>query len=293
MKMMEEAKMEKPNMKWKIVADSSCDLLKLENSIPGVGYSIVPFKIRVGEREFIDDSNLDVGEMMLAAHEHNEASSSACPSPGEWMEEFIKADQIIAITISSALSGSYNSAQTAKNMVLDRYPDKKIYIIDSLSAGPGLVLVVQKIQQLIGQGMDFESVVQGAQAYSDSTQVFFALSSFENLVKNGRMNRFMGFIAGKMSMWAIGCDSAEGKIEMLHKTRGQKRAATFIVKEMERRGFKGGPVAIDHCSNEELAQWLRELLKEKWENVNVMILPTRGVCSYYAEENGIIIGFSR
>lgn len=279
-------------MKWNIVADSSCDLLKIENLAPETNYSIVPFKILVGDEEFVDNEEVDLPKLRQAIKEFTEATGSACPSPGEWMNEFLKADNVIAVTISSQLSGSYSSAQIAKDMVLEQYPDKKIHIIDSRSAGSGLILIVEKINELIKSEMDFDTLVKEIDEYASKTQVLFTLTSFENLVKNGRMNRFVGFLAGKLNMWVIGRGSEEGKIEMLHKTRGKNKLLPYVIEELERRGILPGQVVIGHVENEDTALELGRLIEQTWEDIKVKILPLRGLCGYYAEENGMIIGYN-
>lgn len=278
-------------MKWNIVADSSCDLLEMENLSSDTNYAVVPFKIQVGENEFIDDQDLDLPKLRQAIKDYSEATGSACPSPGEWMNEFLKADHVIAVTISSQLSGSYRSALIAKEMVLEQYPNKKIHVVDSLSAGTGLVLIVEKINELINKQLEFDQIVEIIEEYTSRTKVLFTFTSFENLVKNGRMSRFVGFLAGKLNMWVVGIGT-EGKIDMLHKTRGKNKLMSFVVEEMERRGVMNGQVIIGHVENEETATQLGELIEQTWEDIKVKILPLRGLCGYYAEDNGMIIGFN-
>ena len=122
-------------MSWIIVSDSSCELRSLENPAPDLSFATVPLKIRVGDREFVDNSALDVDAMIDAMHNYNGASTTACPSPEEWAEKFMQADNVLAITISSNLSGSYNSAMVAREMVLESHPEKRIHVLDSLSTG--------------------------------------------------------------------------------------------------------------------------------------------------------------
>ena len=113
-------------MAWMIVSDSSCDIRELRPLSPGVQFSLVPFKVRIGQREYVDLATLNIPQMMQAMTDYNGASTTACPSPEEWAERFLQADQVIALTISSNLSGSYNAAVAARAMVLEEYPDKQI-----------------------------------------------------------------------------------------------------------------------------------------------------------------------
>lgn len=125
-------------MAWMIVSDSSCDIRELTPLAPGVQFALVPFKIRIGQREYVDLPTLNVPQMMQAMTDYNGASTSACPSPEEWAACFLQADQILAITISSNLSGSYNAAVAARQMVLEEHPDKQIFILDTLSCSGAL-----------------------------------------------------------------------------------------------------------------------------------------------------------
>ena len=125
-------------MSWMIVSDTSCEIRELEDLCAGVQFGLVPFKIRVGEREFVDLPTLSVRQMLKTMTDYKGGSSTACPSPEEWAEQFLKADNVIAITISHNLSGSYNAAQSAREMVLDEYPDKNIFILDTLSCAGAL-----------------------------------------------------------------------------------------------------------------------------------------------------------
>ena len=112
-------------MAWMIVSDSSCEIRELKNPAPGVQFALVPFKIRVGEREYVDLATLNTQQMLQAMTDYNGASTTACPSPEEWAEYFLQADNVFALTISSNLSGSYNAAMAAREMVLEEHPEKK------------------------------------------------------------------------------------------------------------------------------------------------------------------------
>ena len=146
-------------MKWCIVTDSSCDLI-VDRQLPeDVIVREVPFIINVGDRDFVDTPDLDVPEMLQAMEDCTEASRTSCPSPDTWYQIFKEADNIIAITISANLSGSYNSAITAREMALQKHPEKNIYVLNSRSAGSALAMYVQKTMELIRSGCDFEAVV--------------------------------------------------------------------------------------------------------------------------------------
>ncbi len=278
-------------MKWNIITDSSCDLLPKSLPEKELQISSVPFTISVGNRDFVDDERLDTAAMLEAMEKYPKACSTACPSPQGWIEQFEKADQSIAVTISSKLSGSFNSAMIAKKMTLEKYPDKKIAVVDSGSTGPELALGVEEIARRIENGVDFESVIAYAADFFKKTKIMFALSSFDNLIKSGRMSKLTGFIARTLGMWGIGQGSDRGTIEMKAKARGTAKAVAMLIEDMKRRGFHGGRVAISHCCNLPLAQRLEKKIQELWSNSEVSILPARGLCSYYAERGGLIVSY--
>lgn len=278
-------------MKWNIIADSSIDLFELEVAYENIEFSTVPFSIGVGEKEYLDDSSLDIGTLMSAMKECKTASRTACPSTGSWYEQFKKDGNVIAITITSNLSGSYNSACIARNMVLEEQPDKQIAVIDSLSTGPEMVLILRKICELISANKDFESVIKGTQEHMKNTHVTFALSSFDNLVKNGRMNRVTGFIANKFGFLGVGIASEHGTIEVKGVTRGRRKATDAIINDMRLRGAYIKEVVISHCHNIEFAEQVKTAILNVWNDATVTIIPTRGLCSYYAEQGGLLIGF--
>lgn len=278
-------------MKWNIITDSSCDFRSANNQNEEVQISNVPFTISVGNRDFVDNDHLDTQVMLHAMEHEKSASRTSCPSPNEWLKQFEKADYGIAITISSQLSGSMNSAMAAKEMALEKNPQKKIAVLDSRSTGPELVLCVEEIERLIKDGADFDDIVSHAAYFLKKTKIMFALSSFDNLIKNGRMSKISGFIARKLGMWGIGGGSDEGKIIMEGKTRGAKKAVEMLIMNMKEKGFGGNKVAISHCDNLAFAEALKKRILEIWKNAEVIILPTRGLCSYYAERGGLIVSY--
>lgn len=279
-------------MKWNIVADSSCDLKTKDVKCEGdMVFSTVPFTINVGDKLFVDDEELDTEKLVFEMENCAKASGSACPSPLMWAEEFKKAVFSVAITISGNLSGSLNSALTGREMALSENKDKKVIVLDSKSTGPEIALCIHKIVEWIKNGEVIESINEKAQKFLQETKTAFALCSFDNLVKNGRMSRIAGFLAKTLGMWGIGIASDEGTIVIKGKSRGESKALAFLLQDMKERGFKGGQVAISHCHNENMAQKLKNAITECWENACVTILNTRGLDSFYAERKGLIIAF--
>lgn len=278
-------------MKWSIIADSSCDLSSAYITDENIRFRTIPFIISVGENEYTDNEELDVELMMNDMENSDKPSSSACPSPHMWEEEFKKADNTIAITVSSSLSGSHNSASIAKEHVLEEYPDKNIHILDSLSTGPECAMCILQVVDWIKQGLTFDDITEKAEKFLHDTHTAFALCSFDNLIKNGRMNKIVGFIAKTIGIWGVGTASSHGTIFMKGKARGITKAISIITDYMHNCKFSGGSVMISHCFNSEIAERLKAAIIETWPTSKIAILATRGLDSYYAERGGLIVAF--
>lgn len=281
-------------MKWAVVTDSASDMACMKSELNGaVGFTTVALKLNVGEREFVDDEKLDVDEMIQYLSEYKGKSGSAAPGPGEWKDAFEMADNIIAITISGSLSGSYRSACAAKDMVLEEHPDKNIFIMDSLSTGGEMVLLARKALELAQAGVEFEEMCTQVEAYKKRTHVLFVVESMDNLVKNGRVSKLEGSIAAVLGIKVLGEGSPEGTLNMLKKSRGTLKVYDKLLEQMFANGYSGGKVIIGHCNNEERAQYVKNAILERFPGSPVEIMKTRGLDSFYAEKYGIIMGYER
>ena len=278
-------------MTWKIVVDTGCDFRELPDLAPNTSFERVPFVIQVGDEAFVDDLNLDIDAMMDTMYASSVAAGSACPSPDAFLEAYRGADKIVAITITGTLSGSHNSARLAKEMYLEENPDAKVHLIDSLSAGGEVDLLVLEINRLIKEGLDFEAVVEASTAYNAKTKLLFVLAKVDNLVKNGRLSKLVGAVVGLLNIRMVGEASHEGKLELLQKARGQKKAVTAAIEEMLKAGYKGGKVVVTHRNNEKICQQIEEGLRAKFPDLSFQTVPTSGLCSFYAEEGGILMGY--
>ena len=278
-------------MTWHIVADTSCDLFDLPVETPDTDFATIPFSIRIGETEYIDTPDISVDKMLTANENSREAGHTACPGPQDWAEKFEVPGHVLAFTISSNLSGSYNSACTAQKMIQEDEPDKKIAVIDTKATGPETVLIIRKACELIKSGAAFDQIVKKLNETAEKTHIIFALASYHNLMKNGRVNRLVGLLAGHLGFWGIGVGDEQGEIAMRGKARGQKNMIRFMAEEIRKIGLAGKEIVISQCQNEEAAGQLKDALLAAFPQVKVDILPTRGLDSFYAERHGLIVGF--
>ena len=275
--------------KIKIVADSSCDLYKLKSA----EFAVAPLKIITAEREFVDDDTLDANEMSDYLYRYKGKSKSSCPNTADWLEAFGDADEILCVTITSGLSGSYNSAYVAKQIYEGDNKGRRVQVFDTLTAGPEIALIIEKIEECIEKDMDFNDICDFVTEYMKKTGLVFMLKSLKTFANNGRVSPIVAKLVGIAGICIVGKASDEGTLEPIHKPRGERRALEMLVNSLEAEGFKSGKISIGHCQNESAAEQLKELILEKFNNAEVEIHKFRGLCSFYAEVGGVLVGFEK
>ena len=272
-------------MNYKIVSDSSSNIFEMA----GVNYTTVPLKIVAGAAEYVDNAQLDVAGMVADLKKYKGKSGSSCPNMQEWLDAFEGGQNILAMTISAQLSGSYAAAKNAAEEYMAENPGANVFVLDTQSAGPEMCLLLDKFKSLMASGMEFADACQELVAYHRNTHILFCLESLTNLARNGRVGIAAATIAGVLGIRAVG-DVQFGQITPVHKPRGQKKATETLVKMMEERGLEAGKrVQIDHCFGEENAAMLKAALEQKFPGVTVTVGRTTGLCSFYAEKGGLMI----
>lgn len=274
-------------MTYKIVSDSSSDMLTLD----AVPFASVPMTIRFGDKIFVDNADCNVPELNEYMSSYKGKSSTACPSTQDWTDAFGDADCVFCVTLTSNLSGSYNSARVAADEYMDAHPGRRVHVVDTLSAGPELRLVVEKLQELILAGKEFDDIVAQIEKYHKDSKLVFALQSLHNFVANGRVSPAVGAIVGVLGLRVVGQASDVGTLQPISKPRGDRKALQEIIKLMKELGWKGGKVRIAHNNNEQQAKVLRDALRELHNKLDVTIDHCRGLCCYYAEVGGLLVGF--
>lgn len=275
--------------KIKIVADSSADLFKLW----GCDFAYAPMKVISREREFIDDELLDVDEMVQYFYQYKGQSKSSCPNAQEWLEAFGDCDDILCFTITSALSGSYNAACAAKKIYESEHKGKRVFVLDTLTAGPEIRLMIEKAESDIAKGLAFEELCHEMTEYKNRTGLSFMLKSLKNFANNGRVSPTVARVAGLLGICIVGKAGEEGTLEPLHKCRGEAKSLEKIVADMKEHGYEGGKARITHCQNAPLANRLKQLIEEEFASADVTVDLPRGLCSFYIERGGVLIGYEK
>lgn len=271
----------------KIIADSSCDIFQME----GADFAAAPMLICTDEKTYTDDKDLNITEMLDHLASLKEKTGTSCPSPDSWIRAFGEADTIFIATLTSALSGTFHSAQVARELYLQTHPHAKIHVFDSRSTGPELLLLVEKLAELTKQGLDFSQICQKAETYLQKTRLICSLSSLHNMAQNGRVSKVLAKAVGILGLRIIITASTEGTLEPIEKSRGDKKAMDSMLQQMMKAGYSGGKVRINHTENPSAATALREKILSKFPHADVLCYAARGLCSYYAERGSVMMGF--
>ena len=282
-------------MVWNIVADSSGDMLMSSWEKESIRFESVPLRIQVGETEYVDNDALVIPELLNAMAAEKSASSTACPSPEAFAQAFAAGDYTVCFTISANLSGTYNSAVLAREMVLEDYPHKKICIIDSKSTAGAIALLVNKAAELMeadSQGENFDGICDQLRMYQASLRTVFTLEAYDNLIKNGRMRPLVGNLLHSLGIHVIADATPQGTIHVCGKAKGELRTFKALVQHMgESKDCTGMDVMIHHCENLTGAMRLRDVIVKELPVKSVSFRSCRGLTSYYAMQNGLIVSF--
>ncbi len=269
----------------RIVADSSCDLYTLDTP----DFRTVPLTIYTDEKSFTDDDSLDIKEMLDYLASWKGRSYTSCPSAEAWLSAFEGASEIIAVTVTSSLSGSYNSAVLAADMYREEHPDVKISVIDSLTTGAEEVLLLNKLAELVRAGGTFESIDAEIRAYLKRSRLFFSFFSLHNLSQNGRVSKAVAAALCVLNIAVTGTASEEGKVSVTGKAKGERKSVRTMINSMVQAGYNGGRAVITHVENESMAELLKQEVLKIYPWADILILPARGLCSYYMERRGVVI----
>lgn len=273
-------------MKRKIVADSSCDMWELN----GVDFAVAPITISTDNKHYVDNQELDVHLMSEELAKYKGVSHTACPSVGSWLDCYEGYDEVFVVTLTGAMSGTYNSAMTAKGIYEEENENVKVHVFDSLSTGPEMRLLIEKLKEMIEEDLPFEEIVEKGQDYLNHSRLFFALKSLHNFAMNGRVSKTVASAIGVLNISIFATASEEGTIQQISKCRGEKKVVKSMIEHLENAGYHGGKVRISHADNLKLAHSVRDKILELYPNADIIVYPMGGLCTYYAEIGGLLVG---
>lgn len=195
----------------------------------------------------------------------------------EYFEPFLKEGKdIVHVTLSSGITGVYNSACIAKEELLEKYPDRKIYIIDSLAASSGYGLLMDKLADLRDTGMSAEDLTAWAEENRLKLHHWFFSSDLSFYVKGGRISKTSGFVGNLLNICPLLNVNFEGKLIPRYKIRTKKKAITAIADKMVEFAENGsdysGKCYISNSACLEDAKEVARLVEERFPKLNGKVL---------------------
>lgn len=275
----------------KIVVDSGCDLTdKLKKEI---NIESAPLILQLGDKVFVDDENLDVKQYIKEMAESEVPPKTSCPSPEDYMKRYAGTESTFVVTLSSALSGSYNSAVLAKDTFLEEVGNKFIHVFDSLSASGGETLIAIKINELAKLNLTDMEIVDKVASYIKEMKTFFLLESLEHLVKAGRIKPLVARVATMFGIKPIMGAEEDGNIKLVEKARGYKKAFIRLVETIGEQGrdLENKVLAIAHCNCMDRAMQFKDEVLKRYKFKDIIILEMGGLASTYADDGGLVIAF--
>lgn len=281
-------------MKISIIGDSCTDLTPALARVLGV--SLAPLKIQVGDACHVDDGSLDTPGLIREMKACKTSPSTACPSPDEYAALMRACEACFIITLSSKLSGSYNAACVARDMVLEETPDKKIAVLDSESAAAGQTLIALTLRRLIDEELEFDEIERRIRAFIEPMHTRFVLEDLSNLIKNGRISKMAGFVGTMLNLRPLMADNGHGEIICLEKIRGTANAMRRLVDRVAEETASEEPgsltLVLSYCNCAERATALKKEFLSKCRALReVIMVPTGGISTVYAFDGGIVIAY--
>lgn len=276
-------------MSYKIVVDSCCELP--EKYKKDSRFQSIPLGLEVGDYQILDDENFNQKEFLVKVAACPTCPKSNCPSPELFREAYHdEAEEIYVVTLSSHLSGSYNSAELGKKLYEEKYGSKKIHVVDSESASCGETQIAMKIMEYKEAGLSFEETVDKVEKFKRQMRTYFVLDNLETLRKNGRLSGVKALVASTLNIKPVmvgnlGVIEQRGQAIGINKALA-KMADHFVadVKNPQER-----TLMITHCNCPERAEYMRRLMEKRASYRDVVIMGTAGISSMYANDGGIIV----
>ncbi|WP_455540025.1 DegV family protein [Terrisporobacter sp.] len=273
--------------KIKIVADSSCDLN--EDMIEKYHINIVPLNVSFGEEVYLEDQ-LSKREFYEKMSNSKDLPKTSCPSPEKFMKSYEGDEEVIVLTIASKLSGAYSSAQIAKKLTLEEYPNKKIAVIDTETGSICQGQLVVRAARLAEEGKTFEEIVSDIENTKKDRYFYGSLETLENAIKGGRVNALAGKLINALNMKVI-VKIGKGEVKPVDSARGTnnsiKKLAEKVNSMMKEKDYKS--LAIAHSNCLEKAEKLRDLILKQNNFQEVVIFEMGAIMGTYASSGGLLV----
>lgn len=278
-------------MNTQIIVDSCVDFNdRLFKKINGI--LRIPFNIRIGGEEIID-RDLDTASLLEKMKADVGKITTSCPSPYDFYENFKKNAVNFVVTISSKLSGSYQSAMAARDMMQEEGLGNQVYVIDSKSASAGQNLIVLKLKDLLDQGIDSSLIMQKITEYAAQLKTLFLPVSIDNLARNGRISGLKAEIGKALRIVPILGSNGDGELVLKSRAFGEKQAVTKLLDLIEASAVnvENSPLAITFVDAKEKAELMREAIQQRLHFKDIHIFQAGGLSTVYADRGGLVLAY--
>lgn len=240
-----------------------------------------------------DEQNLTSDEFYDRLAKGEKSLSMGC-NPARVRElfekELCKEKDILCIMFSSELSGSYSTVVTVSGELLEAYPDRKIYVIDSLNASAGAGMMVYMARDLQKSGMDAGEIVERIEDIKSRFQAMFVVDDLQYLVRGGRLSSFSGAVGTILDIKPI-LHLQEGKICVLKKSRTRKKAVTDLLEAFKEKNPDPIYLAVVYTKNEEAAKEFALRIESETGIAIRHIIPINPTIGAHTGPNALGIGF--
>lgn len=270
-----------------LIVDSCTDFEKETEDIRRV-----PFRILIDNEEIVDEY-IDINKLIGKMKNAKQQIRTACAPPDDFINKFMEEANNFVVTISSQLSGSYNSAMAAVGAFREKFPGSFVHVFDTKTAAAGETLIAIKVKQLIEENINTSEIIEQTNKYISKLRTLFILDSLDNLVKNGRISNLKALLANIMHIVPIMGEDGEGRIVLKERVRGKKRAFSRLIDMIAEYNvdFENTILGITHVNCLEKAEKLRDEIKKKYPFKDIKIFKSSGLSTVYADDGGIVIAF--
>ncbi len=279
-------------MNVRVITDGGADLTT--ELIEQYNIGVVPLNIHFPHGEYKTDIDLDLFYQLMK--ESKELPKTSSPTPHDFYEEYkrgYKGEPIIVISITSALSSTYDHAVVAKSLFLEEYPDAEIEVIDSRTGSAAMALLTLHAARMSQTGTSFTEIVDILYKKVKSIHTFFVLETLENVIKGGRLDRVKGAIASMLSIKLMLFADEDGKIDVLEKVRGSQNALKRLVDQIGEysKDFEQKILSIAHGNCEEKAKKVMQQILDRYPFAEVILSKIGPAMGTYAGEGAIVLAY--
>ena len=251
----------------------------------------IPLQLEIDGEFITDDETFDQLDFIKKVASSAKEPHSACPSPEAFMAQINDNDErVYIITLSSGVSGAYNSACLAAQIYKEEHANIDIYVIDSKAASVSETLIALKIKELEEKGLSFEEIKRKINDYTDNLHIYGVLNTLDTFKKSGRISAVKCMTADVLNVKVI-IGANNGQLVQLGKARGMKKAIQNMINMMKKEVVEPETktLAIAYCNCKERAEYVKSLIENTIHVKDIIMLSMSGVSTMYANDGGVLI----